>query len=115
MKQIHNPDQVSQADLPEVLEDDNPMSALKEGLAYEVDDIVKLELTAEQMLQDEAQLMYNYVAGDVKHFWSDVKGGLLDWEATTGELLLSAADPTSVEWQRDQWWVHNSHLNHQIE
>lgn len=114
MKQVHNPNQTAPVDLPVILEDDDPMSALKEGLAYEVDDLVKLELTAEQMLQDEAQLVMNYMAGDAKHFWSDLKEGFLDLEVTTGELLLKAADPTSVEWQRDQWWGNNPHINDPI-
>lgn len=91
-------------------DNDNPIAALQEGLAHELDDMVKLELTAEQMLQDEAHLVLDYVAQDAQHFWSDIKTGLLDLEAATGEALLSAADPTSLEWQLGQWWDQNPHL-----
>ncbi|HWV16233.1 MAG TPA: hypothetical protein VN030_12450 [Cellvibrio sp.] len=92
----------------------NPMATLKQGLAYEVDDIVKLELTAEQMLQDEARLVFDYMANDARDWWGDVKGGVRGWELAAGDLLLSAADPTSVEWQLGQWWSEKPYLYHQI-
>ena len=59
-----------------------------------MEDFVKLELTAEQMLQDEATLVRDYLANDVKHFWHDLKDELRYWELTTGSVLLRAADPT---------------------
>lgn len=114
MKQVYNPHGATPVASGAGPDNDNPVAALKEGLALELDDIVKLELTAEQMLQDEAHLVLDYVANDARHFWSDIKTGFLDWEAATGEVLLSAADPTSLEWQLGQWWGDKSYLYHQI-
>ena len=115
MKQIHNPKGAIPAASGAGPDNDNPVSALQEGLAHELDDMVKLELTAEQMLQEEAHLVLDYVASDARHFWSDIKTGLLDWEAAAGEVLLSAADPTSLEWQLGQWWSSEPYLNHPLE
>lgn len=112
MKQIHNPNSAIPLASGAEPENDNPIAALQEGLAYELDDIVKLELTAEQMLQNETHLVLDYVANDARHFWSDIKTGLLDWEAATGEVLLSAADPTSLEWQLGQWWSSKPYHQH---
>ena len=66
--------------------------------------MVKLELTAEEMLRREAELVQAYLQEDTSHFWQDFKEGLVHWELSASELLLSAADPTRVEWQRTHWW-----------
>jgi len=111
MKEIHN----AQLDEFPPSDDANAIATLQEGLAYEVDDIVKLELTAEQMLQNKAELVFDYVANDAKSFWGDLKTGLVDWELTAGDMLLSAADPTSLEWQLGHWWGDKPYLNHPLD
>jgi hypothetical protein len=80
------------------------LKVLRDGIKQEVEGLVKLELTAEEMLRDEARLAETYIRDDASHFWQDFKEGLISWELTAGELLLSAADPTRVEWQREHWW-----------
>ena len=63
------------------------------------------ELTAEQMLRDEALLVKAYLTNDAKNFWQDAKGELLYLELIMGALLLRAADPTRLEWQLGGWWT----------
>ncbi len=82
----------------------NALDQLKNGFTHEVEDIVKLELTAEQMLGDELRLAREYVKEDSGHFWRDIKEGFVNWELAAGQILLSAADPTRVEWQEHHWW-----------
>ncbi len=77
--------------------------ALTEGLDQEVGDLVKLELTAEDMLREEAMLVRDYVTNDVANFWNDLKYEILYWELMLGSFLLRAADPTRAEWQRRHW------------
>ena len=74
------------------------------ALKHELDDLVKLELTAERMLGEEVDLAKAYIADDVQGVWADISGGLSQWELITGEWLLSAADPTRVDWQLHHWW-----------
>src|SRR5690606_14388463 len=65
------------------------------SLDQEVNDVVALELTAEQMIKDEAALLGAYVADDAdqaKEFWHDLKDELTLWEMSAGRLLLSVAD-----------------------
>jgi hypothetical protein len=80
------------------------VSSIREGLKLEVESLVKLELTAEEMLRSEASLAQAYINDDANHFWQDFKEGMVHWELSAGELLLSAADPSRVEWQRTRWW-----------
>ena len=105
MNHAKNNDVESQVELGAVGEDASTLSALKEGLSHEVEDFVKLELTAEQMLRDEALLVRDYLTNDAKNFWQDLKGELLYMELITGALLLRAADPTRLEWQLGGWWT----------
>lgn len=104
MKSTNNPIQSQQIPLPFVADEAGALAVIKDGLEHEVGDLIKLELTAEQMLQDEAQLMRDYVADDAKGFWKDIKEGFVEWELTAGEYLLAAADPTRVEWQLTHVW-----------
>ncbi len=80
------------------------IGALKVGLQYELEDLVNLELTAEQMLQEEMFLVRSTLTEDAKHIWSDLVDGLTPIEMLAGKWLLIAADPTSLEWQRHHWW-----------
>lgn len=84
--------------------DSTAFDSFKSGFSYEVEDLVKLELTAEQMLGDEVRLAREYVKDDSSHFWRDIKEGFINWELAAGQLLLSAADPTRVDWQEHHWW-----------
>lgn len=74
------------------------------ALRHEVDDLVKLELTAEQMVGEEVDLAKAYIREDAQGFWGDMKLGLTELEVMTGDWLLQAADPTRVEWRLNNWW-----------
>ena len=74
------------------------------GSTDAIDDLVKLELTAEQMLGEEVDLAKAYVREDAQGFWGDMKLGLTELEVMTGDWLLQAADPTRVEWRLNNWW-----------
>lgn len=74
------------------------------GSTDAIDDLVKLELTAEQMLGEEVDLAKAYVREDAQGFWGDMKLGLTELEVMTGDWLLQAADPTRVEWTLNHWW-----------
>lgn len=86
------------------MEDDDPASALTQGLYSKVEDWVALELTAEQMLSNEVNIVSTYVAGDARQMWEAIKDSLLPYELAAGNILLRAADPTQVEWSRGHWW-----------
>lgn len=74
------------------------------GSTDAIDDLGKLELTAEQMLGEEVDLAKAYVREDAQGFWGDMKLGLTELEVMTGDWLLQAADPTRVEWTLNHWW-----------
>lgn len=95
-----NPYHVTQLDLPFSPEETGALGALKQ----EVGDLVKLELTAEQMLGEEVDLAKAYIREDAHSLWSDLKLGFYEWELITGDWLLRAADPTRVDWQLHHWW-----------
>lgn len=92
-----------------------PLSAEKIGaigaLKREVSDLVRLELTAEQMLGEEVDLARAYLREDVHSIWTDLKLGLYEWELITADWLLRAADPTRVDWQLHHWWGDEGHLH----
>ena len=54
------------------------------GSTDAIDDLVKLELTAEQMLGEEVDLAKAYVREDAQGFWGDMKLGLTELEVMTG-------------------------------
>ena len=95
-KPTNNPYHAQQSDLP--------FKANEAGLKQEVDDLVKLELTAEKMLGEEVDLAKAYIREDAQGVWGDLKLGLTELETITGDWLLQAADPTRVEWQLNHWW-----------
>lgn len=105
MKHIKNIDSGNQVETVPRNEDTSTMSALTEGLNQEFEDLVKLELTAEEMLREEAMLVRDYVTNDVKSFWGDLKNEILYWELILASFMLRAADPSQVEWQRGHWWT----------
>lgn len=76
---------------------------LTEGVESELGSFIKLELAAEQMLEDEALLLGAYLKEDAKqaqNFLLDLRTELTLLEQRTGQWLLEAADPTVIEWQR---------------
>lgn len=99
-KTTNNPYHAVQPDLPF----DGAATGALGALKYEVNDLVKLELTAEQMLGEEVDLAKAYIQEDTQGLWGDVKLGLTEMELITGDWLLRAADPTRVEWQLNHWW-----------
>jgi hypothetical protein len=109
----NNPYHPSQLDLPIAPEEPRATDSLKEGMTHELVDLVKLELTAEEMLGDEVRLAREYVKDDTAHFWGDLKQEFIYWELAAGQLLLTAADPTRVDWQENHWWGdEDSQLRH---
>lgn len=99
-KSANNPYHAIQPDLPFSPEENGALGALK----HEVDDLVKLELTAEQMVGEEVDLAKAYIREDAQGIWSDMKLGIAELELITGDWLLRAADPTRVDWQLHHWW-----------
>ncbi len=99
-KPLDNPYHSHQIDLPFSAGESSAIGALK----HEVDDLVKLELTAEQMVGEEVDLAKAYIREDAQGIWSDMKLGLSELELIAGDWLLRAADPTRVEWQLNHWW-----------
>lgn len=104
MKSTTNPYHASQLDLPCKTGAPDALGGLTQGFSHEVDDLVKLELTAEQMVGEEVDLAKAYIREDAQGIWSDMKLGLAELELITGDWLLRAADPTRVEWQLNHWW-----------
>jgi hypothetical protein len=92
--------------------DDSTGSALGQGLYHQVQDWVALELTAEQMLSDEVNVVTTYVADDAHHMWETIKETLLPYELAAGQMLLQAADPTQVEWSQNHWWDDSESVSH---
>ena len=84
--------------------DDSAGSALSQGLYHQVQDWVALELTAEQMLSAEVNVVTTYVTDDAHHMWETIKETLLPYKLAAGQMLLQAADPTQVEWSQNHWW-----------
>lgn len=99
-KPLDNPYHSHQIDLPLNPEEAGAIGALK----HEVDDLVKLELTAEQMLGEEVNLAKAYIREDAQSIWGDMKLGLSELEVIASDWLLRAADPTRVDWQLHHWW-----------
>jgi hypothetical protein len=73
---------------------------LFDGVNHQVEDWVKLELTAEQMLQEELMLVSLYVADELSETQKEVQ----TWEWMAGQWLIKAADPTLIDWQMHGWW-----------
>jgi hypothetical protein len=96
-----------------MLEDDSVAATLPNAVQNKVEDWLALELTAEDMAKDELFLVGTYIAStpianDTRSFLQDIKGGLLAWELNACDFILSAADPTQLEWQRAHWWDSNN-------
>lgn len=86
------------------LDDGSPSSTLSQGWYSQFEDWVALELTAEQMLKNEVNVVTTYAAGDAHNMWEAIKDSLLPYELAAGQFLLKAADPTQVEWLHGHWW-----------
>jgi hypothetical protein len=99
-KPANNPYHARQFDLPFKADDPTAAGTFKQ----EVDGLVKLELTAEQMVGEEVDLAKAYIREDAQGIWGDLKLGFTELELITGDWLLRAADPTRVDWQLHHWW-----------
>jgi hypothetical protein len=100
-----------------MLEDDSASATLPNAVQHKLEDWLALELTAEDMAKDELFLVGTYIAStpianDTRSFLQDIKGGLLAWELSTFDFILTAADPTQVEWQQTQWWGDGQAAEH---
>jgi hypothetical protein len=91
--------------------DDSSVS-LSQGIYRQVEDWVALELTAEQMLSSEVDVIATYVAGDAKQMWAAIKDSVLPYELAAEYFLLRAADPTQVEWLQGHWWNGEERLQY---
>lgn len=92
-----------------LLQDDSPMATLPNAVQHEIEDWLALELTAENMAKDELALVGTYItstpiADGTRSFLQDIKGGLTAWELSAFDFILTAADPTQLEWQQAHWW-----------
>lgn len=108
-KPAGNPFHSARIDVPSASDDTGALGALR----HEVDDLVRLELTAEQMLGEEVDLAKAYISEDTHGLWQDMKLGFTELELITGDWLLRAADPTRVDWHEHHWWGdEESQLRH---
>ncbi|MBB3169213.1 zinc ribbon-containing protein [Simiduia aestuariiviva] len=76
---------------------------LGEAVSEEIGSLVRLELAAEQMLEDEAALAGAYLKDDVqqaKTYLAELRAELLMLESRAVHWLLEAADPTQRDWLR---------------
>lgn len=83
---------------------------LGDAVSEEIDSFVRLELAAEQMLEDEAALVGAYLKEDVAQansYLADLRAELMMLEARAGQWLLEAADPARLDWLR----LHR-HIDH---
>ena len=99
-----NPYHSTPMDYPFSAEETGALAGVQQALEHEVDELVRLELVAEQMLVEEVDLAKAYLEDDSQHVWADLREGLQRWEVVAGEWLLSAADPSRVNWQLNHWW-----------
>lgn len=104
MKHPDNSERPVLTDFPISEEETGALGAFKQGLEREVDGLVRLELTAEQMLGEEVDLAKAYIREDANHVWVDLTAGWRFWESAAGEWLLTAADPTRLDWELHRWW-----------
>ena len=76
---------------------------LTEAVGAELESFVRLELAAEQMLEDEALLVSAYIKEDVaevQSYLSELGEELKLLEARAAHWLLNVADPTAIDWHR---------------
>lgn len=81
---------------------------LADGVNQELGSFVRLELAAEQMLEEEAKLVGAYLKEDAREarsYLADLAGELVLLEARTGQWLLGAADPGQLQWTRLHYYL----------
>lgn len=80
------------------------------GVNQELGSFVRLELAAEQMLEEEAGLVGAYIKQDVEEarsYLSELANELVLLEARAGQWLLGAADPALLDWTRLNCYLHH--------
>ncbi len=82
-------------------ETQSPIDNLREGARHEIEGIVELELVMEAMTEDKAALLRSYLQEDVHQlgtFLVDLKNEIGFLERLAGQWMLTAADPTRLDW-----------------
>ena len=85
----------------EAQETRSPMDDLREGARHEIEDLIELELVMEAMTEEKAALLRSYLQEDAHQlgtFWSELKNELGFLELLAGQWILTAADPTRLDW-----------------
>lgn len=63
-----------------------------------------------QVFTDAQALAVNVINQDLATYeappvvWQELANGELEWDEAAARLLLSAADPSRVNWQAHHWW-----------
>lgn len=103
-----NPYHSTPVDAPFNSEGGGAAHQFQQAIEQDVEALVRLELAAEQLLAEEVNLARAYLEEDSQHIWAEIKDGLHHWEQMTGNWLLSAADPSQLNWQLNHWWDQNT-------
>lgn len=100
MNKLTNPFQSNSAGYQLLPSSSDEASSLLGGVHHQIDDWVRLELTAEQMLQEELMLVSVYVTDELNETQKDLES----WEWMAGQWLMRAADPAKIAWHVNGWW-----------
>ncbi|MDN3638865.1 hypothetical protein QWY82_08610 [Simiduia curdlanivorans] len=76
---------------------------LSDAVEAELGSFIKLELAAEQMLEDETLLVKAYIKDDAakaQSYLMELGSEIKLLESRTAQWLLDAADPTAIDWYR---------------
>ena len=85
------------------VEDTKLAETLSDAVQAGLGSFIKLELAAEQMLEDETLLVKAYIEEDVgraQSYLAELGSELKLLESRTAQWLLDAADPTRIDWAR---------------
>ncbi|BFM10733.1 hypothetical protein R50072_08860 [Simiduia litorea] len=83
--------------------DTNLTETLSDAVEAELGSFIKLELAAEQMLEDETLLVQAYIKDDAakaQSYLMELGSEIKLLESRTAQWLLDAADPTAIDWYR---------------
>lgn len=85
----------------EAQETHSSIDDLREGARHEIEDLVQLELALEAMTEERAALLRSYLQDDAHRlgtFWMGLKSEVGFLEFLAGQWILTAADPTWLDW-----------------
>ncbi len=87
--------------------DFHPLEKLRRGFKEEMEELSKLDLEVEEIAERKAERLKEYIKEDihgVKSFWEDLKAEAHTLEEFAAQWLLTAADPTPLDWLKlDQY------------